>query len=305
MPLTEAIIEFIRYLRFEKRRSATTLLAYQTDLNQFQNYLFTEYDGLAELPEISHHHIRSWLADIQEKNPETTATTINRKIASLSSFFRYSMSIGIVAKNPVKMLHSLKKPLRLPVSLKVEETSLLLDEISFGAGFKDFTDRLICSLLYNTGMRRQELLTLRETDIAWGQRLLRVLGKGNKERMIPVSEVIIDDLRHYIGEKKRIFEKPDREFLLVLESGKALYAGYVYRVVHSRLGEVTTQDKRSPHVLRHSFATHLLNNGADIQAIKDLLGHSSLAATQIYTHVDIERLKSVHSATHPRESGNE
>lgn len=302
MPISEAFAEFIRFLRFEKRRAALTLTAYQSDLEQFQAYLAKEYE-LHEAKDITHHHIRSWLAEIQEHNPETAATTLNRKIAALSSFYRYAMSQEIVAKNPVKMLHKIKKPVRLPVVLKPQETSNLLNEVSFGESFKDFTDRLICSLLYNTGMRRQELLTLRETDIAWGQRLLRVLGKGNKERMIPISEIIIDDLRQYIADKKRLFDKPEREFLLVLESGKALYAGYVYRVVHSRLNEVTTQEKRSPHILRHSFATDLLNNGADIQAIKDLLGHSSLAATQIYTHVDIERLKSIHSSAHPREGG--
>lgn len=301
MVIAETIADFLHYLRFEKRRSAHTLLAYQTDLEQFQQYFLDTYGSISDLKEISHHHIRSWLADIQEKHSDTSATTINRKIAALSTFFKYAMSLGQLQRNPVKMLHSLKKPSRLPVSIKEEESKHLLDEVAFGSSFKDLTDRLIITLLYCTGMRRQELMTLRETDIAWGQGLLRVLGKGNKERMLPVSEAIADELRHYIAEKKRIFEHPEREFLLVLPSGKALYAGYIYRVVHQRLAEVTTQDKRSPHILRHSFATHLLSNGADIQAIKDLLGHSSLAATQIYTHVDINRLKTVHQNSHPRE----
>src|ERR1044072_811556 len=149
-------------------------------------------------------------------------------------------------------------------------------------------------------MRRQELITLRETDIAWGQKLIRVLGKGNKERLIPIGESLIDDLRDYIAAKKRELERPNREYLLVLASGKQLYPKYVHRVVTDHLTEVTTQKKRSPHVLRHSFATHLLNNGANIQAIKDLLGHSSLAATQIYTHNNIEKLKEIHKTNHPR-----
>jgi integrase/recombinase XerC len=293
---------FIRFLRFEKRYSHHTVMAYESDLLQFRMYLLAAYDGLTDLAGVSHHHIRSWMASIKEAEPEVKATTLNRKISSLGSFYKYAQREGIADKNPVRQLHALRKPERLPVSLQESQTEHLMEEIAFAPGFRGFTNRLICELLYSTGMRRQELISLRETDVAWGNRLIRVLGKGNKERMIPVSEALIDDLRDYIAAKREL-EAGDREALLVLPNGKPLYAAYVYRTVKEHLSQVSSQQKRSPHVLRHTFATHLLNNGANIQAIKDLLGHSSLAATQVYTHTDIERLKEIHKSAHPRENG--
>lgn len=300
MQLTEAIEGFIRYLRFERRYSAHTVEAYERNLGQFRDYYTKDYGAAPAVKDITHHHIRSWLASIKEAQEDVAATTLNHKAVSLSSFFRFACQHGYAEKNPVKQLHALRLPKRLPVALQEPETDKLVNETSFGEGFKGFTDRLICELLYATGMRRQELLSLRETDIAWGQKLILVLGKGNKERLIPISDALIDELRDYIAAKKRELEKPNREFVLVLPSGKPLNATYVYRVVTKHLKTVTTQTKRSPHVLRHSFATHLLNNGANIQAIKELLGHSSLAATQVYTHTDIERLKEIHKTAHPR-----
>lgn len=300
MQYSEAAAAFIRYLRFERRYSAHTVEAYERNLFQFQHYYKEAYGDELVVKGISHHHIRSWLADIREKDSDTKATTLNHKIAALSSFFKYSIRQGYVEKNPVRQLHALRLPKRLPVALQEKQADHLVNEGAFGTGMRGFTDRLICELLYSTGMRRQELLTLRETDIAWAQKLLRVMGKGGKERMIPIGDSLIDDLRDYIAAKRRDLEKPNKEYLLVLETGKPLYASYVYRVVNTHLSQVTTQEKRSPHVLRHSFATHLLNNGANIQAIKELLGHSSLAATQVYTHTDIERLKEIHKTAHPR-----
>jgi integrase/recombinase XerC len=300
MQFNEAAAGFIRYLRFEKRYSVHTVEAYERNLDQFIAYFQKDYGDLPQVSAISHHHIRGWLASIKETGPNTTATTLNHKTATLSSFFRFACQQGFALKNPVRQLHSMRLPKRLPVAIQEPQADKLINETAFGAGFKGFTDRLICELLYSTGMRRQELLTLRETDIAWGQKLIRVLGKGNKERLIPISDALIDDLRDYIAAKKCELERPDREFVLVLPTGKPLYASYVYRVVNLHLRDVTTQKKRSPHVLRHSFATHLLNNGANIQAIKELLGHSSLAATQVYTHTDIERLKEIHKTSHPR-----
>jgi integrase/recombinase XerC len=300
MLFSEATAGFIRFIRFERRYSAHTVEAYERNLDQFSIFFKKDYGDDPPIDSINHHHIRSWLAFIKEASEDVAATTLNHKIATLSSFFRYACQHGLVEKNPVRKLHALRVPKRLPVSLQEPQADKLINETAFGTGFKGFTDRLICELLYSTGMRRQELLTLRETDIAWGQKLIRVLGKGNKERLFPVSDTLLDELREYKAAKRRDLEHPDKEFFLVLESGKPLYASYVYRVVNTYLSEVTTQQKRSPHVLRHSFATHLLNNGANIQAIKELLGHSSLAATQVYTHTDIERLKVIHKTAHPR-----
>lgn len=290
------IKDYLQYLRFEKRVSPHTFIAYQQDLAQFTTFITQQY-GFSEISDIRHFHIRSWLASL--KDDPKKATSINRKRAALHSFFRFLLKQKIVSQNPVKQLHSLRKEERLPQYLKEKETEYLLEEKSFGEGFKGSTDRLICELLYQTGMRRNELLQLKETDIEWSLRQIRVLGKGNKERLIPVGTLILEHITDYISEKKKLglIETPN---LLVLETGKPLYPNYIYRAVKDNLNEVTTLKKKSPHILRHSFATHLLNNGANIQAIKDLLGHSSLAATQIYTHNNIEKLKEIHKLNHPR-----
>src|SRR5690606_29687424 len=234
--------------------------------------------------EVTHFHLRSWLVELKEQ--KLKATSLNRKVSCISSFYKYLMKQGIAAKNPSQQLHAIKTEERLPHYIKEEEAGFLLEETDFKEGFEGFTERIICELLYKTGMRRNELITLKETDIEWSLNQIRVLGKGNKERLIPVSKEMIAVLKNYLQEKKHI-ENATQQYLLVLTSGKPLYAGYVYRVVRKYLSLSTTITKKSPHIFRHSFATHLLNNGANIQAIKDLLGHSSLAATQIYTHNNI------------------
>ena len=288
--------DFIHYLKFEKRYSAHTIAAYQRDLDQFFSFSAITFQIHDELL-ISHFHVRSWLADLKENR--SLPRTINRKISSLNSFYKYLLRLGLIEKNPVKLLHAQKLPGRLPVFLKETETINLFEEIQFAPGFAGATERLICELLYTTGMRRNELLQLKEADIEWSLKQIRVLGKGNKERLIPVSAAVLDSILDYLSVKKEL-EVYDEEYLLNVPAGKPLYAGYVYRVVNKYLTLTTTLSKRSPHVLRHTFATHLLNNGANIQAIKDLLGHSSLAATQIYTHNSIDKLKEIHKQNHPR-----
>jgi len=292
----ERLTDFIQYLRFEKRYSPHTLTAYQKDIEQFRDYLVKDF-GISELKIITHFHIRGWLAGI--KGDKQTARTINRKISSLNSYYKYLLKLGFADKNPVRQLHAQRLPERLPVYLKESESEHLLEECEFDEGFKGLTDRLICELLYATGMRRNELLQLKENDIEWSLNQVRILGKGNKERLVPLSAVQLDTLREYIAEKRKL-EKYDDKYLLNLENGTQLYAGYIYRIVNKYLGDSTTLEKKSPHVLRHTFATHLLNNGANIQAIKDLLGHSSLAATQVYTHNNIDKLKEIHRNNHPR-----
>jgi integrase/recombinase XerC len=292
----ERLTEFLHYLKFEKRYSPHTSIAYQHDIEQFRDFLSKEYD-ITALQSISHFHIRGWLAAL--KSEKQSARTLNRKTSSLNAYYRFLRKAGVAAKNPVKQLHAQRLSERLPVYLKEKETEFLLHEIEFEAGFKGATDRLICELLYDTGMRRNELLQLKENDIEWSLNQVRILGKGNKERLVPVSVPLLDAIRDYIAQK-RLLDVHDDRFLLNLETGMPLYAAYVYRIVRKYLGQATTLDKKSPHVLRHTFATHLLNNGANIQAIKDLLGHSSLAATQVYTHNNIGKLKEIHKQTHPR-----
>lgn len=292
----ERVPDFILFLRFEKRYSPHTITAYENDLQQFIDFLDAEYQ-ITEIKSISHFHIRGWLAGMKEN--KIMARSLNRKLSSLNSYYRFLMKLGVTDKNPVRQLHAQKLPGRLPVFLREHESAHLLHEVTFEPGFKGMTDRLICELLYDTGMRRNELQQLKEKDVEWPLGQIRILGKGNKERLVPVSPALLDALRDYLEEKKKL-EVYDSTYLLNLESGKQLYAGYIYRVVTRYIGESTTLDKKSPHVLRHTFATHLLNNGANIQAIKELLGHSSLAATQVYTHNNIEKLKEIHRQNHPR-----
>jgi len=292
----ERLTDFIQYLGFEKRYSQHTLTAYQNDLEQFRDYLAGEC-AISALKDVSHFHIRGWLAGM--KTDKQADRTINRKISSLNSYYKYLMRLGYAEKNPIRSLHTRRLPERLPTYLKESETQHLLEEVDFEAGFKGATDRLICELLYATGMRRAELLQLKEADVEWGRNQMRILGKGNKERMVPVSPALLDTIRDYLHNKRQL-ETCDSTYLLNTGSGQPLYAGYIYRTVTRYLAQTTTLKKKSPHVLRHTFATHLLNNGANIQAIKDLLGHSSLAATQIYTHNNIDKLKEIHKQNHPK-----
>lgn len=293
---TSYVSTFLQYLKYEKRYSPLTSLAYEKNLRDFFAYLLTTY-AIEDIMQIKHLHIRSWLASLKEA--KQTATTINRKQSVLRSFFKYAQTQNWILTNPISTLRSLRTPERIPIFLKDEETEFLFEELSFGEGFKGFTDRLILELLYQTGMRRAELLALKEQQIEWSLHHVRVIGKGNKERLIPISKHLESQMQAYINEKKRLFENPNTSFF-ILENGQNLYAGYVYRLVKKHLSATTSLKKKSPHVMRHTFATQLLNNGANLQAIKDLLGHSSLASTQIYTHNHISKLKDIHKKNHPR-----
>ena len=295
--LTEAAIpEFLRYIRFEKRMSEHTFTAYRNDLNQFLHFLDTQF-GLAEVGQIRHIHIRSWLAQLKEE--DKGERTLQRKMSAVKSFFKYLLRLGLVDQNPTRQVSTPKAPKRLPSFLEEQQTSLIDEAAQYPEGFEGDTERLIIELLYQTGMRRAELIGLKESDIEFARQQVRVLGKRNKERLIPVSETLLIDLRQYMAEKRKLFYQLN-PVLLYLKDGKPVYPQYVYRVVRKHLQSVTTLNKKSPHVLRHTFATQLSNKGAELNAIKELLGHSSLAATQIYTHSNIERLKEVYRKSHPK-----
>lgn len=249
-----------------------------------------------ELAEIKPAYIRSWLADLKENG--LTSKSMNRKISTLKSFFKYYMAEGAVSKSPLATLISPKMNKKLPVFLDEKATGVLFEKIVFPETFKGHTDHLILSLLYETGMRLSELIGLQEKNIDVFNTQVKVLGKRNKERIIPVSKDLLKEIDIYIEEKVK--KSIRTEMLVATESGKPLYPKYVYNTVKYYLSLCTTIRKKSPHVMRHTFATQVLNNGAALNDVKELLGHSSLAATQVYTHNTIEKLKEVFAQAHPK-----
>lgn len=293
------IQSFIGYLQFEKRYSAHTIRAYKDDLHFFFQYLLEQYDE-PEITAINAPMVKSWLAAMKSGGLESRS--LNRKISVLKSFFRYLIKAGTVKDTPMQAVISPKAGKKLPVYVEEDTMRQLWDKVEFPEGFEGITHRIILSLFYNTGMRLSELMLLKISQISEGSSWIRVWGKGNKERVIPVSEGLLQDIKEYIRAKEENFkgEEYNREYLLVTPKGKKLYPKYLYKVVKNYLGRVSTLEKRSPHVLRHSFATHLMRNGADLNAVKDLLGHSSLAATQVYTHNNISQLQNIHKKAHPK-----
>ncbi len=276
--------------------SEHTFTAYRNDLDQFLHFLHGQFD-IAEVGLIRHIHIRSWLAQLKEE--QMGERTLQRKMSAVKSFFKYLLRLGLVSENPTRQVSTPKAPKRLPSFLEEQQTEQISEAVQYPEGFEGDTERLIIELLYQTGMRRAELVGLKEQDIEFARQQIRVLGKRNKERLIPVSEMLLTDIQQYMAEKRRLFNQAGPA-LLCIKEGKPVYAQYVYRVVRKHLQSVTTLSKKSPHVLRHTFATQLSNKGAELNAIKELLGHSSLAATQIYTHNNIERLREVYRKAHPK-----
>jgi integrase/recombinase XerC len=288
---------FLNYLKFEKRYSRHTIISYQNDLTAFLDYLISTY-GSYDVSTLTHLYIRSWLASL--KDAGMTAKTINRKISTLKSFFKHAMKNGVVKQSPMAKIVAPKNEKRLPVYVEANNMSTLLTHVAFTEDFQGKTERLLLFLFYYTGMRLSELIGLKHSSINFSLSQVKVLGKGNKERIIPVNEHLLSEIKEYIHAKKALENVKMDDALLVTGEGKKLSPRRVYDIVHQYLSLVTTVEKRSPHVLRHTFATHLMNNGADLNSIKELLGHSSLAATQVYTHNSIEKLKEVYQKAHPK-----
>ena len=297
--MREIVEGFLNYIGKEKRSSAHTLVAYSKDLNQFQHHI-TENLEIASITEVDHHDIRSWIVSILEDD-KLQPTSVNRKISCLRSFYKYLMRNEIVVKNPMSKITSLKTKKKLPLFLEQSQMENLLDKMEFGDDFSGVRDKLIIELLYCTGMRRAELIGLKAIDVNGSKQELRVLGKRNKERIIPLSPQTISLISEYQQVLSSHFsETISSKHLLLDDNGKVMSDGFVYRKVNKYLRLVTTIGKKSPHVLRHTFATHMLNNGADLNAIKELLGHANLSATQVYTHNTIEKLKQIYELAHPR-----
>ncbi len=287
---------FLNYLKFEKRYSQHTIIAYTNDLEQFFNFLIQTYDSPA-LTSITAMYVRTWLAQLKSTE-DLTAKSMNRKISSLKSFFKYQLKVGNVQQTPMTTVVSPKISKRLPVFVEEKNIHTLLTHVEFTNDWKGQTEKLVLELFYATGMRLSELIQLKESQIDVANQQIKVLGKGNKERIIPISATLMQLLRNYLINKPQDLRVLPNVF--VNNKGKALQPRTVYAFVKQYLGLVTTVQKKSPHILRHSFATHLMNNGADLNAVKELLGHSSLAATQVYTHNTIEKLKDVYKKAHPK-----
>lgn len=293
---TQHYIEvFLEYLRFTRRLSSHTLLSYKTDLQQFTDFIENHYPETT-ITELDSSLIRSWMANLKED--KLSAKTINRKISALRSFFKYMIAQKIVEQSPMGAIVSQKVKKRLPVFVQEAQMEDLFTQIDFGQDHKGATDRLLLQLLYQTGIRLNELIEIKECDIDFHNQHIKVLGKGSKERIIPVSGSLLNTIRNYLLNKPEGCGKNSN--LLVSDKGKKLYPKYIYNTVNNYLSKITTITQKSPHVLRHSFATHLMNNGAELNALKELLGHSSLAATQIYTHNTIEKLKEIYKKAHPK-----
>jgi integrase/recombinase XerC len=291
--------QFIAYIKYEKRYSPHTVAAYESDLAQFYKFLNHPEVVIGHPAEITHHHIRNWMVELM--NQKLTSRSINRKVATLRKYFKFLLQGNHITSTPTARIQTPKISKQLPVVVEEGKLSRMLDNDEiFTTDFKGRRDKFIVELLFGTGMRLSELLGITEADINTYEGTVKVLGKRNKERIIPLNKELKLLLQEYLVLKKsEIFANKSLK-LIVTDKGADAYAKMIYLIVQKYLNYISTQDKKSPHVLRHTFATSLLNKGADLNAIKDLLGHASLSATQVYTHNSVERLKSIYKQAHPK-----
>lgn len=295
--MTEA---FLNYLQYEKRYSSKTVTSYKTDLLQFFLFIENEYQ-LSDLMSVKHNFIRAFVVDLVNKNNKPSS--IKRKISALKSFYKYAQKTGKIKSNPADKINSPKIPERLPKFVEQSKINNLFDqpEKYFSDSYNGIQEKLIIDVLYSCGMRRQELITLTWSDINFGSNQLKVTGKGNKQRIIPIGNELVSSLQIFRNLQKEQFKnKSLASYVFLTADGNQLYPNLVYRIVKKYIGLCSTVEKKSPHVLRHSFATHMSNNGAKLNDIKELLGHASLASTQVYTHNTIEQLKDIYKIAHPK-----
>lgn len=289
---------FLKYITYEKRYSAHTLTSYRSDLEQFHHFVELQYQ-ITHIQDVNHPMIRSWIIFLSESG--IGARSINRKIAALKSYFKFLLKREAIEENPTQKLKPLKVEKKLPSFVRESEMDLILDHFQFSEGFEGARDQLVIELLYNTGIRLSELIHLKKTDVNHFEHHIKVLGKRNKERIIPISPFIVKLIKEY--ETKAALDMSDatnHKYLILTDKGEQTYPVFIYRLIKKYLTQFSHSDKKSPHVLRHTFATHLLNKGADLNAVKELLGHTSLAATQVYTHNSLDKLKKVFDQAHPK-----
>lgn len=291
------IAQFLEYIRVEKNFSVHTITSYQTDLQQFFSFLNSEYPSHTEIT-VEKDIIRDWIMRLHDQG--ITAKTINRKLASLRSFYRFLRLKDLVELSPMQQIRSLKTPKRLPVTVSERELSHLFTDISFADDFTGSRDRLILELFYATGIRLSELIHIKDVDMDVLDLQLKVKGKRNKERIVPLLIGLKDLIKTYLEHRKATVNVVEEGYFFSTIKGKKLYPKLVYSLVNNYLSMVSGVEQKSPHVLRHAFATHMLNKGADLNAIKEILGHTSLSATQVYTHNSAEKLKKIYNQAHPR-----
>jgi integrase/recombinase XerC len=289
--------KFIKHLRYEKNYSSLTEISYLTDLTQFEAFI-TEECGTFDPTAVESDLIRIWISRLMEQGLK--ARSVNRKLSAVKSFFRYLKKNAVITRNPAEAIPGPKGTKRLPSFVNDQEMTLVIDNpLNYPDNFRGHRDHFLIELLYLTGMRRAEVISLTDKDIDFGASTLRVTGKRNKQRIIPFSEETKEKIKKYIEKRDEEIENKS-PFLFVKEDGEPLYPKLVYNIIHSHLSSISTLSRKSPHVLRHSFATEMLNNGAEINAVKELLGHTSLASTEVYTHVTFEELKKAYDNAHPR-----
>ncbi|MCF6347203.1 MAG: tyrosine-type recombinase/integrase [Flavobacteriaceae bacterium] len=289
------ILHFIEYLSFEKKYSPHTIKAYQDDLNSFQFFCNTTFKD-QQLVDVNYSQIRSWIVEMVNQN--ISNRSVNRKISSLKTFYKFLVKTKQLAVSPLLGHKALKVSKRVQVPFSEKEINEVINNLEVNDDFDSIRNKLIVELLYSTGMRRSELIEIKINDINFSNSTLKVLGKRNKERYIPLLNSVQQTLRKHLDKRKEIIT--NNEHLFITKKGNKIYPNLVYRIINEYFSSVSSKVKKSPHVIRHSFATHLLNEGADLNSVKELLGHSSLASTQIYTHSSLNELKKVYNQAHPR-----
>lgn len=288
---------FLQYLQTERRYSPHTVRSYLNDLNQFYSFL-SSLDHPGDPLNVTSHDIRAWIVSMLDNNYSTVS--VHRKISCLRVFYRFLRKEGMIEGNPLQKIVLPKRKKQLPVFVEEKALDKLLDEYNFGNSFAGIRNRTIIEMLYFTGMRRSELIGLRNIDIDLKEASVKVTGKRNKQRIIPLVKSFVKRLEEYIKVRDEFISEEDEGWFFITDKGNKLYGKYVYNTVYNYLAMVTTIDKKSPHILRHTFATHMLNHGADLNSIKELLGHANLSATQVYTHNTFEKLKKIYKQAHPR-----
>ena len=289
--------KFYDYLLLEKNYSQHTVTAYINDIGFFESFLSNEF-GDNNLLRINYNQIRSWIVSLSDDG--ISNTSINRKVSSLKSFYKFLLKTNQIDTSPLVKHKALKAPKKIQIPFSEKELDMVLNQIIHKEGFEGVRDKLIVDLFYTTGIRRTELINLKIQNVDLSNKTIKVIGKRNKERIIPILTIIEEQIKKYLSERSSIQEVKENEYFFLLSNGVKLNDSFVYRLINYYFSNVSEKVKKSPHILRHTFATHLLNNGADINSVKELLGHSSLASTQVYTHNSLAELQKVYNSAHPR-----